>query len=115
MTADIIVLAPKELHPIIEISLAQYGCSTIEQYAEKQGHEAAARLAASSRALSSPAGKWAPPWCEDDRECRGIGTSLYHWWIDCLGFFEEITGMDSQELAAHWDEILDFVRRFESN
>lgn len=115
MTADVIVLAPRQIHPLIEIALTESGCSSIEQYAEKQGYEAAAHLAASSRALSCSAVEWAPPWCEDDRGCRGIGTSRYHWWIDCLGFLEEMTGIDSQELAAEWDAILDFVRRLEKS
>lgn len=107
MTADVIILAPKELHPLIEIALTESGCSTIEQYAEMHGVDAAAKLASCSRALSSRVAGWSPSWREP--ECRGIGTSRYHWWIDTLSFFEEITGINYQELAHHWDEVLDFV------
>lgn len=110
MTADVIILAPKELHPLIEIALTESGCSTIEQYAEKRGIDAAAKLAVSSRRLSSPSKEWVPPWCERERDVCGI--ARYHWWIDTLSFFEEMTGIDYHELAHHWDEILDFVTQF---
>lgn len=110
MTAEVIILTPRELHPLIEIALTESGCSTFAQYAEMHGVDEAAKLAASSRALSSRVAGWSPSWCECEPECRGIGTSRYHWWIDTLSFLEEMTGIDYQELAHSWEEILNFVR-----
>lgn len=111
MTPKVRILSTKKLHVFVQDVLITSNCETLEQYGARRGIEAAAKLATFSRALSlQDTGKWSPPWCKQE-DYRSTQSPLHHWWIDCLSFFEEVTGVDYEEVGDHWEEVVDFVRQ----
>jgi len=119
MTSRVKIFQPKKLHIMVKEVLKDAGCSTIEQYADEHGIESAARLAAFSKTLSEPALK---PALEDDIALDNAqpaystpGHKHFHWWIDCIAFFEEVTDVDYKLIEHRWQEIVSFVEKLQKD